>query len=354
MNSKDTYQSGLRRDQIDAYSNTSATNQRETEGKLHDAFDQDALDGWQESGLSTAAMKRLDKRYGFAPKGILTGGAAILTGVTLATVWYFSTQTPSSNRIASAEKVQLRVEQTDAVITPAIDSLTELPVTRQIVIASVRNSQQEINALPEKTTEQGQEEIPAVVLEPITLQPEVVPQKIASQKNAKEIYLHDLKLIDYRLYRTKPSVHVEQIVLTGTPADQEKIEGSETETTIAQIDIPYYDYLEKTMAFVNKGKWKQSLQRLQLILVSYPDDQNAHFYAGLCCYNLQQFEMAKQHFASCLQLTYNNFNEEASWYLAQTLVANGEKNSAREMLTAIRDQNGYYAKQAERLLKGLK
>jgi TolA-binding protein len=294
-------------------------------------------------------MRRLDKKFK-APPGIpLYATGAILTIAAVTAVIFLFTTSPE--KLPETEKVELSVEQTDVSLPAAIDTLEALPETEQIRIASLKTSQQEIQNQPVSVPTTDVEEIPAIVLHPLTLTSPKETVKIAKQRTAKEVSYHDLKVVDYSAYRDKPTIAAERIVLSGTPANLESENNESTETTITAVDIPYMDYINKTMRYVSKGKWKESLQRLQLILKTYPDDVNAHFYAGLCSYNLQQYEEAKQHFANCLQLPFSNFNEESSWYLAQSLLADGEKSQAKELLIVIRDQKGYYSRQAEKVLK---
>jgi|GEM_PF-1171540 len=353
MKHKPTYQSGLTREQIDAYKHATESERRKTEGSLNGSFEQDALDGWQASTVGTSSMQRLDKRFN-SPSRLplyLSGIAAavIITGIAV-----FTTTTPSAHQ-AKKQQVELSVEQTDVSLPTAIDTLEALPETRQIAIASIKTMQQELQSQPASVPTTDIREIPAIVLDPLVIPTlsETTP-RISRQKSAKEVYFHDLKVIDYSAYRSKPEIETEQIVLTGTSADLEVVNSETTETTFKTVAIPYMDYIAKTMKYVGKGKWKESLQRLQLIVKTYPDDVNGHFYAGLCSYNLQQYAEAKQHFATCLQLPFSNFNDEASWYLAESLLANGERNEAKELFTVIRDQKGYYAKQADKVLKGWK
>jgi TolA-binding protein len=352
MKYKPTYQSGLTREQIDAYRNGSNSTRRNTEGALNGSFEQDALDGWEESGLSTTmAMSRLDKRFRFTSSTPYIIGSFVAVAGIVTAFFLMNSEKPAASE---SKKVRLSMEQSDAMISPSIDTLEELPASQQIRIASVKTTQQEIKSQSADVPLTSVDELPPAILEPLKAEPVVTEQKVSTQKNAKEIYLHDLKLIDYSAYRNKPAIEIERIILTGTTANYETSEQTDVEPSIKTVEIPYMDYIDKTMDYVNRGKWKQSLQRLQEVLSTYPDDVNGHFYAGLCCYNLQQYEDAKQHFATCLQLAYSNFNEEATWYLAQSFLANGEKTSARELLVSIRDQKGYYSKQAEKLLKGMK
>lgn len=354
MKDKRTYSKGLSRDDIANYRNGSEAQRRETEGRA-DAFDQDALDGWSTSQLSVEqGMKRIDKQFHKSSTGrfYYYGMAAVLLIGTLS--WFFISQQTNKFNQKNPDLVQLRVEETDIVLAPAIDSMAVLPEAKQITVATVRTSQQEIQQLPESVPVTDIREIPTEILPQKEVEVKVPEKTIVTQKTGKEIYSEGLKLIDYSAYRHKPVIETEQRLLTGTPADQEKESAEETEVEITTVDIPYMDYIRKTAKYISKGKWKDALQRLNIIIEAYPDDVNGHFYAGLCSYNLRQYKDAANHFRSCLQLDFNNFNEEASWYLALSILAEGKKEQAQELLTIIRDQKGYYAKQAANLLKELK
>jgi tetratricopeptide (TPR) repeat protein len=172
--------------------------------------------------------------------------------------------------------------------------------------------------------------------------------------SCKEIYLHDLKLLDYRAYRSRPSVTTKQMVLTGTPANvgDAAINGDE-EPEWKDVEIPYIDYLEKTMELFAKGYNKKALSRFQTILEAYPDDVNAGFYAGICYYNLKEYDQAERSLRICINSKYSNFYEEAEWYLAKNLLAQGNRDKGVELLRAISNAKGYYAKQADAELRRL-
>lgn len=352
MKHKPTYQSGLSREQIEAYKTGSERVRREIEGAADSGFERDALEGWQNSPVGMEAMHRLDSRFSFTSKWPLYLGSAVLVGAVVTGILFFQ---PEHQQAAQpGQSVQLTVEQTDVTLPAAIDTLEALPQQEQIPIASVKTNQQALQEQPASVPVTNVEAIPDILLEPLAINKEESAPKVVKQKSAKEIYYHGLKLIDYSLYRTKPIIETERIVLTGTPADQENEYSEEANPTVTTVSIPYMDYIEKTMKYVNKGKWKESLQRLQLVLKAYPDDANGHFYAGLCSYNLQQYEDAKKHFSACLQLTFSNFNEEATWYLAKSYIANNEASQAKELLIVIRDQKGFYSKQADQLIRTIR
>ncbi len=166
----------------------------------------------------------------------------------------------------------------------------------------------------------------------------------------KEIYLHDMKLLDYRAYRSKPAIETKQMILTGTPANIGETTTIEETTEWKNVDIPYIEYIDKTMEIFSKGNNKKALARFQIILDTYPDDVNANFYAGLCYYNLKEFSSAISSFATCNDTKFINFNEEAEWYTAKSYLANGQKAEAKTLFTQIANSNGYYASQAKKIV----
>jgi tetratricopeptide (TPR) repeat protein len=350
MKDRRTYTKELSRERTDAYIKGDERVRRGIEGKS-DPFDLAALEGWKAAG-NMNAMRGPDSR--FLKKQWIGGylaAAVVIVGGAIAALLFIP---GGEKRQAVPEKeIVLNVEHSDIVIEPEIRSMETLPVARQISPAAVKSDQKQLESLPASAPEVNVAEIPQVILPAREIDQQPKEQKASNQKAAKEVYYHDLKMIDYRSYRSKPVIPTEQIILTGTPANRE-ININEEEPVSKMIDIPYADFLEKTAKFIGKGKWKEALQRLGKIVETYPDDVNGHFYAGLCYYNLQQYPAAQEHFSKCLQLPFSNFNEEATWYLALSLNANGEKAKARELCIIIRDSKGYYAKQAEKLLKDLK
>lgn len=318
-------------------------------------FDRDALEGWQQSGVSFSKLKQLDQKMKF-PKMNFTPyilGTFILGLGALA----FILLQRSSEDNPEKKPILVKVENTDLHIPEEIDTLEAIPQKDQITVNEIKTSQNEIKKLP---TDIKKEELidipfPELALEPL---PPVIEQKpviVSKQKVAKEIYLQDLKAIDYSLYRNKPTVEIEQIILTGIPANQkDKDDVVSEEPQVKLVNVPYMDYLDKSLNYTNRGKWKQALSRFNEILKNYPDDVNARFYAGWCYYNLGQYDDACVNFSACLQLEFSNFNDEAEWYLAESRLAKGDKNSAKELFIKIRDQKGFYSKQAEKVLKSWK
>lgn len=325
--------------------------QEDSAGQLSD-FDRDALEGWKHSEISFSKMKQLDRKMNF-PKGNFTPYILGVSALVIITLVFLLI--PGRNKPLKQEKpILVKLENTDLNIPEEIDTLEIIPQKDQITVHEIKTSQNEIKNLPAEDKKEENIDIPfpELVLEPLPTMIEQKPVTVSKQKIAKEIYLQDLKAIDYSQYRSKPTVQIEQIILTGIPADQEnKDDIVQEEPQMKLVNIPYMDYLDKSLSYTNRGKWKQALSRFNEIIKNYPDDVNARFYAGWCYYNLGQYNDACINFSACLQLEFSNFNDEAEWYLAESRLANGDKSSAKELFVKIKNQKGFYSKQAEKVLK---
>ncbi|AEA44478.1 tetratricopeptide repeat protein [Fluviicola taffensis] len=320
-----------------------------------DDFDRDALEGWKSSGIPLSQMKQIDRKLNL-PKNNFTPYIIGLSVIVLLVITFFVVS-KNNNSPKDSNPLLVKVENTDLKIPEEIDTLIVIPRADQITVREIKTTQTEIKNLPatEKKEENVEIPFPEFVLEPLPAMVEQKPVTVSKQKIAKEIYKHDLKAIDYSQYRSKPTVQIEQIILTGIPANQEDSNDVvQEEPQVKLVNIPYMDYLDKSLNYTNRGKWKQALSRFNEIIKTYPDDVNARFYAAWCYYNLGQYNDACVNFSACLQLEFSNFNDEAEWYLAESRLANGDKHSARELFSKIKNQKGYYSKQAEKRLKELK
>ena len=314
-----------------------------------DAFEQDARAGWQKASGGSELMHQLDRRFSRksrTPFYLATLLIALTGAVTGVVLW---TAQPSKTNVPTAQQVQ--IDKIDVVLTKEIQAMEALPANLQIQPKQVQKTfRQKAKQDIQPATAEPMAEAP-IYLSPRKLevnQPKAVLS--TNKKKAKEIYLAGMKLIDYRAYRSKPQIASQQIALSGVPADQEKAELKSDDIDWQPIDVPYYDYIAKTVEQFAEGNMRQTLNRTQSILTFYPDDANALFYGGLCYYNLNEMDQAIAAFQQVIELPYDNFYEEAIWYLANAYDLKNEHSKARELYQFIADQKGFYAKQAEKRL----
>jgi tetratricopeptide (TPR) repeat protein len=145
-----------------------------------------------------------------------------------------------------------------------------------------------------------------------------IPASIKRRVNlAKETYIQDFKVVDYRYYRSRPTSNLDKEVLTGTPANSE-ISTKTSEESDNIVEIAYVSFLGKSLKYFSQNKFKEALSRFDLIMETYPDDVNALFYSALCNYNLNQFSLCEKRLIELKNSKFTNFDEEQEWYLLLT------------------------------------
>jgi hypothetical protein len=347
ISNQDPTKSMLSRAEIDAFRANNTTLSKDA----LDDFEKDALEGWSKSSVGTQAMHNLDRKYNRKSNKLIW--FSVCTMLILITIAVYNLN-QKEIKSTQQKQPQITLNKQDVVISKEIEKLNELPqhlqIKPEIVVSNFKTQNQQ------KTDSKGQIAVetdedyfilPLKEIQPYSIKPKLSLDK----KHAKEVYLNDFKLVDYRSYRSKPEIQSKQITLSGTPADQGNNTIESESTAWKSIDIPYHDYITQTTEQFKTGNFKQTLNRTQYILNFYPDDINALFYGGLCFYNLNEIDQAIESFQKVIANPFNNFDEEALWYLANAYDLKNDKTKARELFQLISNQKGYYAKQAEKMLK---
>jgi len=347
--------SQLSREEIDTYRSTTDEGLKHSIEKnaLENDFDSDALDGWSDQNSSLSQMKRLDKRFMSSNK-LFYWIAGTVTVIVLSGAAFFFLDKDQSISIEdkSVSKNEVIIEKTDLVLPSKIEEMEELPKKEQIAVKTIVKdfSQQQKAESDDKISPSEVDKLPVKPIE----EPKTPEVQLAKESFlGKEIYLKDLKLLDYRAYRSRPKVTTKQMILTGTPANIGEETEKEEEYEWRDVEIPYIDYLEKTIELFSKGQNKKALARFEVILDNYPDDLNANFYAGLCYFNLKEYSNAYKSFEKCMATKFTNFEEEAEWYSAKSLLANGQKEEAKKKFSEIQAAGGYYSVQAKKMISTL-
>ena len=118
--------------------------------------------------------------------------------------------------------------------------------------------------------------------------------------------------------------------------------------------IPYKDFLMEGLTKFAKNDYKGALGHLLTIQQQYPDDVNASFYSGLCYYNLGKTRQAITMFDKTIGNSISTFKEESEWYKSLSLLEDGKKSDAKELMKKIESEGGFYEKAAREKLKGMK
>ncbi len=163
-------------------------------------------------------------------------------------------------------------------------------------------------------------------------------------------------MVDYgKIYTKAPSI--KKIEFSGTSAALENkddvLNEGQQPAVIITIEIPYKDYMAETQLLFGKNDFKSALKRYKVVLKAYPEDLNAHFYSGLCYYNIGKYSLAHKHFDLAEKHPYNTFKIDAQWYNAKTFYVEKKDEECKVVLKKIISDNDYYASQAKELLNKL-
>jgi TolA-binding protein len=359
----------LERSDVEAYgrSTDSSTRNAIEQKAMNDSFDNDAMEGWEDLSYDTSAMANLDKA--FAPaKGVsflkIAGGTTLVAAAVVGTLYLTvfrdkpetvvasntteEIETPTEKEDSPAEQQIIVLDETDVTLPAPIEQMEQAPKDEQIPAKQISQEFQDIVTFRSVTTE-----LPIKVLPEENPIPSPEPEIAKDHKEAKEIYRHSMKLVDYRKYREKPQIKTKQLLLTGTPANKEGEYSEEDDPVWRDVDVPYIEYLDKSIKIFERGNYKKALSRFETIIKTYSDDVNANFYAGICLYNLKEYKQAIQHFSNCIDGRFSNFDEEANWMLAECYSKMGAegRSKAKQLYKTIAEGNGFYAKQAREKLK---
>ncbi|MBL7950679.1 MAG: hypothetical protein JNM62_03065 [Flavobacteriales bacterium] len=163
------------------------------------------------------------------------------------------------------------------------------------------------------------------------------------------VYLHDLKLIHPKeVYGRSPEVDA-----TATGVDARFSNAAERDqASMQERRVAYLTFMDEALEKFVQNDHKGCLEDLRFVLAQYPDDVNALFYAGLCCYNLGMNERAERFLERAAHHSFPVFDEEAEWYHALALQRLGEQGPAQEAFHRIVRAQGFYAgRAAERIAR---
>lgn len=323
-----------------------------SESKLEEGFIKDTIEGWEEMNYDLSSMEAMDQKFYPTQRNkfhyskiviSLLGLSTIVLAVALLLQQTNSDISPLNESKNIQDEKRIHIEVSDLTVQPAIAKLKEAEPKYQIQPGLItkdfnvqKSLEEDVSSLPIRPIKELQQVTESPVLE--------------NRKYGKEIYLSDFKVLDYDIYRKDMPISAEEVLLTGTPANQ-----SEKESMIlvekSVIEIKYNDYLNKSLYYFKDENYKQTLDRLNIILEQFPRDVNALFYKGICLFNFGKYDESIPLFKKCLNNEYTNFDQEAIWYLGRSYELSGQQSKAKEIYTLIANQGGYYSEQAKQQLK---
>lgn len=379
------------REELEQYldGNMSSAEMHATEVKLaDDPFAAEAMEGFEANpgaiGGMTDLQQQFDTQLAEAPTGGGSGGmlgagkgwvgatVLIAAGAIITLSIYNLTKDPvaeptpediATNPVPDTDEDAMPVpfsymemeEMTDS----AIDVAVAIPSQEQVTYEVALENQPETIEEPLPVLENPDPLITPALMDSVETLPagEIENEvKKVIQSNVAIAWINKLKVVDYSEFYKSPIskssfLHEEHTNHLEAPfethgAQQEARENPEIIVTYT----PYMEFLTGAMDKFNKNDFKAALKDYKTILKFYPDDANAHFYGGLCYYNIGEWKKAVQHFDAASHNQANTFRQEARWYMAKAYLQRRKDHKARPILIDIVKEDGFYATQARVVL----
>lgn len=309
----------------------------------------EAMEGLREAN----AVDRIDRLEGHRPgagAGVVRWGIGVGIVVVAISAWLWtntrhedgSTPAPLSTEHSAATSDPVDSTAIAPLPAVAIAAAHELPVAEQI--GHRPDERHSIATAPAIAREPAPERLQERLPDTATLRsaPDNTPLR-ATSPAPRLLYLHDLKLVHpSALYPRTPEVALEPGGLDARYADRSG-QTRQSEPPRMQAYIPFVDAALERFAAADH---KAALTELQFLLGQYPNDVNAQFYGGLCCYNLGLYPRALQLLQRAADHPVTAFDEEADWYVALTLQRLQRTAEAQAAFVSIAERGGFYAERA--------
>ncbi|MBI3520789.1 MAG: hypothetical protein HY062_15740 [Bacteroidetes bacterium] len=171
--------------------------------------------------------------------------------------------------------------------------------------------------------------------------------------NAPVIFIHNLKVTNYRLYYFKQSEAINLDANTGLSAQY----GSKADIerpNRSQINNYYaHKIIQQAMRLFDSKNSANCIEELTLLYNYNHDDANAQFYLGMCYYQLGKYAIAQSYFQKNLDNVNNIFHQESEFYQALCLLNTRQTEDAGKQLQHIVNNKGFYASRAQEMLSKL-
>lgn len=165
--------------------------------------------------------------------------------------------------------------------------------------------------------------------------------------NASVIFIHDLKVANYKGYYFKNSNNID-IRENGLSAQFANKEEATNNLNKRLQDRDYYahEIIKDAMRFFNKKQYTASVELLDLLKGYNKDDVNTQFYLGMSYYYLGNYSQAINCFEKATTNDINIFLQESEFYSALCLKKSGKTSEANELLKKIVNKKLFYANRA--------
>lgn len=330
-------------------------------------FEQDAFDGFEKLGVTSSEMSELDQRMERHIRGSQNSSSnslyiigiwlLSLVGIIMIAFWLNEEPKMILAKQDSAHEVDEMKPPNSG--NETLDNSEEIELTdERFIVATIQPKKSKTSSANPK-----QDEKPLHIREevPQRMQPLNAIQLEHRNKNknikrpmAKEVMLSDFIFVDYRGIREERDL--KEGDFTGVRANKRSEDDMQQldEVQIDKSKVSYHSYLAETATLLKERNWESAAERFEIILKKYPEDVNALFYLAFIKYNQNSFEESLRYLDLVEKSYFGNFEQETSWYILKNHLELKNNDLVKKQANKIIDDDGFYKKQAEEVLKSLK
>lgn len=312
----------------------------------------DAVDGLRLPGASTG-VGELEK---LRPAPLRSSGRTwLIVGVTLVAlvIAFWSTyRSESSQPVLPVAPV---VDHVAIPVTPAqqiafteeLTQATALPESLRSAYRGVDHFVQSQDTVETIVRDEPPAHVDALPVAPVAAPPidAEKPKTVSAPKPSRKLmFFFDLKLVHPKeLYPIDPVLELADGSVDARFSDaQAKADAKPVDNA-----VPYDRYFKSAMGKFSRGDRQGCLEDMFVVLEDHPEDVNALFYAGLCCYDLGLFPRAASLLERARTHEVDTFIEEAEWYHALAVERADGRENALPLFNAVVERDGFYATRAK-------
>lgn len=326
-----------------------------------DEFSNEAIKGFQNfygsineiNDIDKNIKTKINKKY-YASHLKLFSAVTIVTVIIIILIsMYIINKTNIPKEIS---KINLNIVLADTrklnVINREIDQASLLPASEQITSSKTKIEQKQVNIFEKDMPIEMIKKIRAISINNNFENENINLHFVEQFKYIPVEYMFGLKVVDYtKIYRTEINKEISD---NGSLAPKFENRQNAIDTLLSEKDqatIPYVVFLKDAMGKFSSNNFKEALHDYIVILQHYPDDQNAHFYGGLCYYNIGLYENAITFFNKLLESNIATFTQETLWYKALSFNNNGNRKKAEILFNKIIEAKGFYSNRASEIMQ---
>jgi TolA-binding protein len=114
------------------------------------------------------------------------------------------------------------------------------------------------------------------------------------------------------------------------------------------------DQLTKAMELYKEKQYKQAIALFERLLKQDSSKLGINLYSGISNMEIKHYNEANRNFQRIIKNQPNPFVESAKWYLGMCYIMTNEREKAAEQFESLAATDGYYQRDAKRILRRIK